>query len=152
MDIDFLKPLIKKNNTKIIFLVMDGIGGIPRIEDNKTELEAAYTPNLDMLALESMCGLQNPVGNGITPGSGPGHLGLFGYNPIQYQVGRGVLAANGINFDLKCEDVAARGNFCIIDENEIATAWFFSTNGFPVGDLQLFLRTSFAGTRSPWLQ
>jgi 2,3-bisphosphoglycerate-independent phosphoglycerate mutase len=118
MDIDFLKPLIKKNDSKIVFLVMDGIGGIPRPEDKKTELESANTPNLDSLASESLCGLQLPVDNGITPGSGPGHLGLFGYNPIKYQVGRGVLAANGINFNLRAQDVAARGNFCTIDEND----------------------------------
>ena len=118
MDIDFLKPLIKKNDSKIVFLVMDGIGGIPRSEDNKTELESANKPNFDSLASESLCGLQLPVDNGITPGSGPGHLGLFGYNPIKYQVGRGVLAANGINFNLKTQDVAARGNFCTIDAND----------------------------------
>lgn len=94
---------------------MDGIGGLPG-KNGQTELEAAFTPHLDKLAEEGICGLQIPVASGITPGSGPGHLGVFGYDPIQYQVGRGVLAANGIGFDLQHGDVAARGNFCTIDE------------------------------------
>ena len=116
MEFHFIKPLIKEAKTKIVFLVMDGIGGLPRKEDDKTELEAAFTPNLDALASDGICGLQIPVKNGITPGSGPGHLGIFGYDPVVYQVGRGVLAANGINFDLKEGDVAARGNFCSVDD------------------------------------
>ena len=117
MDLEFVSKLVKKNNSKIVMLVMDGIGGLPRQTDNLTELEFANTPNLDDLAKKSVCGLQQPVGTGITPGSGPGHLGIFGYDPIKYQVGRGVLAANGIGFDLQPGDVAARGNFCTIDEN-----------------------------------
>jgi 2,3-bisphosphoglycerate-independent phosphoglycerate mutase len=115
MDLDFIKKLVKKNDAKIVMLVMDGIGGLPLDSNGKTELEKANTPNLDNLAKKSICGLHIPVGNGITPGSGPGHLGIFGYNPIKYQVGRGVLAANGIGFDLKDGDVAARGNFATID-------------------------------------
>ena len=111
-----MQSLAKENDTKIVLLVMDGVGGIPNDEKNQTELEAAFTPHLDKLAEESICGMQTPVGNGITPGSGPGHLGVFGYNPLTYQVGRGVLAAGGINFDLQDGDVAARGNFCTIDE------------------------------------
>ena len=121
MEFSFLKPLLKEANTKIVFLIMDGIGGIPREEDNKTELEAAYTPNLDALASEGICGLQIPVRTGITPGSGPGHLGVFGYDPATYQVGRGVLSANGIGFDLQHGDVAARGNFCSIDAEDNVT-------------------------------
>lgn len=117
MDLDFIKKLVKTNNTKIVMLVMDGIGGLPLTSDGLTELETAKTPNLDSLASKSICGLQIPVGSGITPGSGPGHLGIFGFNPIDYQVGRGVLAAMGIGFDLKTGDVAARGNFCTIDSN-----------------------------------
>ena len=116
MDLGFIQKLIKQNKTKIVFLVMDGIGGLEDDEHNKTELEAAHTPHLDKLASEGICGLQTPVHAGITPGSGPGHLGVFGYNPITYQVGRGVLAANGIGFELKEGDVAARGNFCTINE------------------------------------
>jgi 2,3-bisphosphoglycerate-independent phosphoglycerate mutase len=118
MDLDFIQKLVKTNNTKIVMLVMDGVGGLPLTSDGLTELETAKTPNLDSLASKSICGLQIPVGSGITPGSGPGHLGIFGFNPIDYQVGRGVLAAMGIGFILKPGDVAARGNFCTIDLNE----------------------------------
>ncbi len=117
MDLDFLKTLIKSNDTKIVLIVIDGLGGLPREKNGLTELETARTPNLDLLASESICGLQQPVNTGITPGSGPGHLALFGYNPVKYQVGRGILAAHGIGFDLRPGDVAARGNFCTIDEN-----------------------------------
>lgn len=115
MDLSVVQSLAKENNTKIVLLIMDGVGGLPNNDKNQTELEAAFTPHFDKLAEESICGLQTPVGNGITPGSGPGHLGVFGYNPLTYQVGRGVLAAGGINFDLKDGDIAARGNFCTID-------------------------------------
>lgn len=117
MDLDFIKTLVKPAETKIVLLVIDGLGGLPRKSDNLTELEAANTPNLDSLAKKGICGLQQPVGPGITPGSGPGHLGIFGYDPVKYKVGRGVLAALGIGFDLQPGDVAARGNFCTIDEN-----------------------------------
>jgi len=116
MDLEFVKKLVKPSDKKIVMLVMDGLGGHPFKEEGLTELETAKTPNLDKLAEKSICGLQIPVGNGITPGSGPGHLALFGYNPVEYQVGRGVLAAMGIGFDLKADDVAARGNFCTIDD------------------------------------
>ena len=95
---------------------MDGLGGLPIEAGGKTELEAAHTPNLDELAAEGICGLHESIGPGITPGSGPAHLSLFGYDPIKYQVGRGVLSALGIEFDLKSGDVAARGNFCTLDE------------------------------------
>ena len=115
MDLDFIKKLVKTNDSKIVMLVMDGLGGLPMTEGGFTELEKAHTPNLDKLAKKAICGLQTPVGPGITPGSGPGHLGIFGFNPVEYQVGRGVLAAMGIGFDLKPGDVAARGNFCTID-------------------------------------
>jgi 2,3-bisphosphoglycerate-independent phosphoglycerate mutase len=118
MEIDFIQKLKKPSDTKIVLLVIDGLGGLPKESDNLTELETANTPNLDYLASCGICGLQQSVGSGITPGSGPGHLSLFGYDPIKYQVGRGVLAALGINFELKSQDVAARGNFCLVDENK----------------------------------
>ena len=100
---------------------MDGLGGLPRQSDRLTELEAAKTPNLDRLAAEGECGLHQPIGSGITPGSGPSHLALFGYDPIKYDVGRGVLSALGIGFDLKPDDIAARGNFCTVDDNGTVT-------------------------------
>ncbi len=115
MELTQLQKLVKPASSKIVLLVMDGLGGLAHNPDKETELEAAHTPNLDELATRSICGLHQPVGPGITPGSGPGHLGLFGYDPIQYRVGRGVLAAMGIDFDLQQEDLAARGNFCTID-------------------------------------
>ncbi len=116
MELDFIKQLIDPNDTKIVLLVMDGVGGLPMEAEGLTALEAAPTPNLDKLAAQSICGLHQPVAAGITPGSGPGHLSLFGYDPLRYQVGRGVLSALGIGFDLTSRDVAARGNFCTLDD------------------------------------
>jgi len=121
MDLEFIGKLVKHADTKIVMLIMDGIGGLPKTSNGKTELEKSHTRNLDLLATKSICGLQIPVRNGITPGSGPGHLGVFGYDPVKYQVGRGVLAALGINFDLKPGDVAARGNFCTVDKKGLVT-------------------------------
>ncbi len=115
MDFDILKNLVKPSDTKILLLVMDGLGGLPTDAQDFTELEYAKTPNLDKLAKEGICGLHDPVAPGITPGSGPAHLSIFGYDPLRYQVGRGVLSALGINFDLKDGDVASRGNFCTVD-------------------------------------
>ena len=115
-DLELLKELAIPSGSKIVFLIIDGLGGLPRPEDGLTELEAAHTPNLDRLAGQSICGLTVPVAPGITPGSGPGHLALFGYDPLVYEVGRGVLEALGIGFDLGPDDVAARGNFCTVDD------------------------------------
>jgi 2,3-bisphosphoglycerate-independent phosphoglycerate mutase len=115
MDFDLVRELAQEADTKIVLFVMDGLGGLPHPETGRTELETAYTPHLDMMARESACGLTVPVGVGITPGSGPGHLALFGYDPMVYNIGRGVLEAAGIDFDLQPSDVAARGNFCTVD-------------------------------------
>lgn len=114
MNLDLLSELSIPSDTKILLLVIDGLGGLPN-ESGRSELEQAHIPRLDRLAQESMCGLTVPVAPGVTPGSGPGHLALFGYDPVQYQVGRGVLEALGIDFDLQPSDVAARGNFCTVD-------------------------------------
>lgn len=117
MDFSTAKMIHRANDTKILLLVLDGLGGLGREGLEPTELETAHTPNMDRIAREGVCGLHLPVGAGITPGSGPSHLALFGYDPLSYRVGRGVLAALGINFDLGGEDVAARGNFCTVDKN-----------------------------------
>ena len=114
-DFELLRELLAPNQSKIVLLVMDGLGGIPREPNGPTELELANTPNLDRLASEGNLGLTVPVRPGITPGSGPAHLALFGYDAVQYQIGRGVLESLGIGFDLKPTDVAARGNFCTVD-------------------------------------
>jgi 2,3-bisphosphoglycerate-independent phosphoglycerate mutase len=113
--LELLAPLVVANTTKIVLLSLDGLGGLPRPETGRSELETARLPNLHALAAEAACGLIRHVAPGITPGSGPGHLGLFGYDPLRYQVGRGVLEALGIEFELRPGDVAARGNFCTVD-------------------------------------
>src|ERR671935_1040049 len=110
-----IRELREPNDTKIVLLVADGLGGLPMEPGGKTELESARTPNLDACAREGVCGLSIPVAPGITPGSGPGHLGLFGYDPLQYRIGRGILEALGINFPVGPRDVAIRGNFCTVD-------------------------------------
>jgi 2,3-bisphosphoglycerate-independent phosphoglycerate mutase len=113
-DLD-LRPLLEPNATKIVLFVWDGLGGTTSGPKGETELMAARTPNADRLARAGVCGLLEPVYPGVTPGSGPGHLALFGYDPIEYQIGRGALEAVGVGFDLKAEDVAARLNFCTLD-------------------------------------
>src|SRR6266481_3406944 len=97
---DLIRELREPSETKIVLLVADGLGGLPMEAGGKTELESARTPNLDACAREGVCGLSTPVLPGITPGSGPGHLGLFGYDPLQYRIGRGILEALGINFQV----------------------------------------------------
>ena len=113
--LDLIRPLVVSNTTKIVLLSLDGLGGLPRPETGRSELETARVPNLAALASAAACGLLRHVAPGITPGSGPGHLGLFGYDPLRFQVGRGVLESLGIEFDLRGGDVAARGNFCTVD-------------------------------------
>src|SRR5437660_10356331 len=110
-----IRELRESNDSKIVLLVADGLGGWPMEPGGKTELESAHTPNLDALAREGVCGLSVPVLPGITPGSGPGHLGLFGYDPLKHRIGRGILEALGINFAVGAKDVAIRGNFVTLD-------------------------------------
>jgi len=110
---NLIRKLINKNNKKIILCVLDGLGGLPK--DGKTELEAASTPNLDRIADKSSCGLHLPVARGITPGSGAAHLGLFGYDPLNFEIGRGVLEALGLGVEIGPNDLAIRGNFATVE-------------------------------------
>ena len=112
---ELTRDLKVHNDSKIVMLVADGLGGLPLVPGGKTELETARTPNLDELARRGISGGSIPVKPGITPGSGPGHLGLFGYDPLEYRIGRGALEATGIGFELTAKDVAIRGNFCTLD-------------------------------------
>ncbi len=121
MDEALLKEIVVPGTSKIVLLVMDGLGGLPNPATGRTELEQADIPHLDALARGGICGLTVPVAPGVTPGSGPGHLALFGYDPIKYNIGRGVLEAVGIDFELEPSDVAARGNFCTVDGDGIIT-------------------------------
>ena len=117
IDFPHIAEVCQSTPSKVVMLVVDGLGGAPHPETGRSELEEARTPNLDSLASRSACGLTLPVLPGITPGSGPGHLSLFGYDPVKYIIGRGVLEALGIDVEIREGDVAARGNFCTVDEN-----------------------------------
>lgn len=121
MELHELIQSLKTDGGKIVMVVSDGIGGLPLQPGGPTELEAANTPNLDALAKKGVCGMSIPVLPGVTPGSGPGHLGLFGYDPLVFQIGRGVLEAAGIAFPVGPNDVCIRCNFCTIDENGLIT-------------------------------
>src|ERR1700676_5463886 len=123
MNLDTLySELTLKTKTKLVLLVLDGLGDIATREQGfMTPLEAAVTPNLDSLSADAAQGRMLPVAPGITPGSGPGHLALFGYDPLEFQVGRGVIEALGLGLELKAGDIAARANFCTLDAKGIVT-------------------------------
>ena len=114
-----IKEISLPSPSKIALVIIDGLGGLPHPETRKTELETAQTPNLNSLAKKGICGLVVPVSPGITPGSAPAHLALFGYDPFRFTIGRGTLEALGIDFPLQEGDVAARGNFCTIDNKGV---------------------------------
>jgi len=119
MEPEFIDTLVVKNDTKIVFVIMDGLGGLPMGGRDHTELETARTPNLDALAKKSICGLLDPIGYGITPGSGPAHFALFGYDPIKNNIGRGILEAAGIDFPMTEKDLLIRVNFATIDKDGV---------------------------------
>lgn len=118
-DPELLQSLAQPAQTKLVLLVLDGLGGMPREAGGPTELEAASTPNLDRLAAEGQAGLSQPIGLGITPGSGPGHLALFGYDPVASNIGRGALSALGLGLRLDAGDLGVRLNFCTLDDRGI---------------------------------
>ncbi len=115
IDFPYLKDIVQTTESKILMVVADGLGGLPGGDTRQSELETASLPNINRLAQESACGLSTPVALGITPGSGPGHLALFGYDPLVHMIGRGALEAIGIGLELKPGDLAARGNFATTD-------------------------------------
>ena len=116
MQPELIDTLIQTNATKIVFLIMDGLGGLPMPGRNGTELETARTPHLDALAAQGVCGLLDPVGPGVTPGSGPAHFALFGYDPVKNNIGRGLLEAAGIDYPMTERDLLIRINFATIDQ------------------------------------
>lgn len=118
-DLALLQSLAQPAPTKLVLLVLDGLGGLPRAPGGPTELESASTPNLDRLAAEGQAGLSQPIGLGITPGSGPGHLALFGYDPVASNIGRGALSALGLGLRLDAGDLGVRLNFCTLDDRGI---------------------------------
>ena len=121
IDLEQIHDSISSTPSKIVLLVADGLGGLPHPDTRQSELETAHIPHLDALAQRSACGLTTPVEVGVAPGSGPGHLALFGYNPLKYMIGRGALEALGIGTELLPGDVAARGNFCAVDDDGVLT-------------------------------
>lgn len=121
MPFDYLPPLFRSSESKIVLLILDGLGGLPVEPGGPTELEAASTPNMDRLAAEGTLGQIVPIRPGVTPGSGPAHLALFGYEPLQYAVGRGALEATGVGLQVRAGDVAVRGNFCTLDDEGLIT-------------------------------
>lgn len=118
-----LRHLLRQNGTKIVMLVLDGLGGIRSAEFPETALERARTPNMDRVAAAGLCGRSLPISHGITPGSGPAHLALFGYDPLapQHDIGRGVIEVTGTGFRLKSDDIAIRGNFATVDKKGVLT-------------------------------
>ena len=150
---DLTRRLQRRNDSKIVLLVADGLGGLPLEPGGRTELETAQTPHLDALAGRGVQGLSIPVLPGIAPGSGPGHLGLFGYDPLKYDIGRGVLEALGVDFRLTSRDVAARGNFCTVSadgritdrragriSSDIAARLCRKLDGVQVPGVEIFVR------------
>src|SRR5690349_7910706 len=117
MSVNIPDDLAEANGGRIVLVVMDGLGGLPDPATGRTELESANTPNLDRLARTAALGLHQPVAPGVTPGSGPGHLALFGYDPLVWNIGRGVLSALGVGFELREGDIATRLNFASVDAN-----------------------------------
>jgi len=118
---DEIRKIAQVTPSRILLLVMDGIGGLPHPDTGKTELETANTPNLDRLASEGICGMAYTVSPGITPGSAPGHMSLFGYEPTMYQFGRGIVEALGLDIEVGPGDVVVRGNFCTVDDDGVIT-------------------------------
>ena len=116
IDFPYLLDVVRPTSSRIVMVVVDGLGGMPHPEYGKSELEFADLQTLDALSESSSLGLTTPVLPGITPGSGPGHMALFGYNPVKYLLGRGILEGMGIGADICQGDVAARGNFCVLGE------------------------------------
>lgn len=117
MPFDYLPPLFNKNKSKVVLLVMDGLGDLPTGPGGLTPLEAAHTPNMDRLAEEGTLGQTIPIRHGVTPGSGPAHLALFGFDPLIFEIGRGVLESFGVGLNVAVGDIAARGNFCTLDSD-----------------------------------
>lgn len=120
-NLELIKEIAVPSPSKIVLMIIDGLGGLPDPQTGKTEMETASLPNFDRLAAGGICGMTDPVGPGITPGSSVGHLALFGYDPLKYNIGRGILEAVGIDFELQPGDIAARGNFCTLDDNGVIT-------------------------------